>query len=202
MNTMDELLAVIENPTRRKILEALAREPHYALQLSKELGVSQPAVIKQLDLLQKSGLVTAHKEESKSGPMKTMYTTNSEFTIVVDLRNGMFNARLVMPEDNRMNEEERIEGLDKTRESISCIDVKIAELERMRSEMIRRREALISSALSAVSGWCGYKHRSLLYGLLNDPGKGLEDLSVGMNMNMNLARDLMDDIERTIRLRA
>ena len=43
MYDMDSILAVVENPTRRKILQAVVREPHYPLQLSKELGISQQA---------------------------------------------------------------------------------------------------------------------------------------------------------------
>ena len=39
--TLDGLLRVLENPTRRRIMERLARESHYPLQLSRELGVSQ-----------------------------------------------------------------------------------------------------------------------------------------------------------------
>ena len=43
MNDMDTILAIVENPTRRRILQAVVREPHYPLQLSKELGISQQA---------------------------------------------------------------------------------------------------------------------------------------------------------------
>ena len=200
MNMMNELLAMVENPTRRRIIEALTREPHYPFQLAKELGISQPAVVKHLDLLEKNGLVAAHQEDSRNGPKRTVYTTNSEFTIVVDVRNGMFTARLVLPDD-KPEKEETIEGLEEVRESISDIDEKIAELERTRSMMIRKREALISTAMNAVSNECGYGHRSLLYGLLNDPGKDLEDLSEDMRMNTKLARDMIEDIERIIRQR-
>jgi len=200
MKMMDELLAMVENPTRRRIIEALTREPHYPFQLAKELGISQPAVVKHLDLLERNGLVTAHQEDSRNGPKRTVYTTTSEFTIMVDVRNGMFTARLVVPEDGTNEEEkEKIEGLKETRECISDIDEKITELERMRSAMIRKRESLISSAISAVAEGCGYRHRSLLYGLLNDPDKDLEDLSLDMSMNMNIVREMMEEIERIIK---
>ena len=200
MDMMNELLAMVENPTRRKIIEALTREPHYPFQLAKELGISQPAVVKHLDLLERNGLVSAHQEESRNGPKRTVYTTTSEFTITVDVRNGMFAAHLVVPED-RTDEKEKIEGLKETRENISDIDEKIAELERMRSAMIRKRETLISSTISAVAEGCGYRHRSLLYGLLNDPDKDLEDLSADMSMNMNRMREMMEEIENIIHQR-
>ena len=55
MVELDALLSVIENPARRRILEALVREPHYPLQLSKELGMTQQAVIKHLKVLERAG---------------------------------------------------------------------------------------------------------------------------------------------------
>ena len=39
MDDIDILLSMVENPTRRRILESLVREPSYPLRLSKELGV-------------------------------------------------------------------------------------------------------------------------------------------------------------------
>ena len=41
MNDLDLLLSIVENPTRRRILEMLSTGPQYPLQLSKMLGVSQ-----------------------------------------------------------------------------------------------------------------------------------------------------------------
>ena len=60
MTDLDDLLSMVENPTRRRILEALVAEPRYPLQLSKELGVSQQAVMKNLTLLERHGLVMSH----------------------------------------------------------------------------------------------------------------------------------------------
>ena len=57
MMDLDILLSMVENPTRRKILESLVKEPHYPLQLSKELGISQQAVMKNLNMLEKNGMV-------------------------------------------------------------------------------------------------------------------------------------------------
>ena len=65
--TLDEMLRVLENPTRRRILERLSRESHYPLQLSKELGVSQQAVVKHLRTLQGAGLVSSTEEKSDLG---------------------------------------------------------------------------------------------------------------------------------------
>ena len=71
MMDLDILLSMVENPTRRKILESLVKEPHYPLQLSKELGISQQAVMKNLNMLEKNGMVVSYQVSSSIGPMRT-----------------------------------------------------------------------------------------------------------------------------------
>jgi len=217
MNRMNELLSMIENPTRRRILEVLAIEPHYPLQLSKELGISQPAIVKHLDQMERIGMIRGYQEESRMGPKKTLYVPNSEFTLLVDMRNGMFTVRLAQPSDSVFDgasgdvsdnlsdeqeeerkgkrEKERIEGIEEIRNNISEIDQQLREIEELRSKMIRRRESLISMMLNAVSE-STYRHRSLLYELLNEPEKDLNELSMDLSMNLERAREMIQDIER------
>ena len=134
MMDLDILLSMVENPTRRKILESLVREPHYPLQLSKELGISQQAVMKNLNMLEKNGMVMSYQVSSSIGPMRTVYEPSSEFTLVIDMRNGMFSARMIEPseEDEEGFENVKMESLKKTRQSISEIDEKIEELNKER----------------------------------------------------------------------
>ena len=195
MTDMNELLSMVENPTRRRILEALAREPHYPLQLSRELGISQPAVVKHLVMLERNGLIQGYQVESRSGPKKTMYTPKSEFTLMVDMRNGMFNARLVLPADIH-EDTEKTNDLEETRQKIMELDTRIEELEEERSRMIRQRETLISSMLGAAAEDIGYRHRSLLYEMLNEPAKDVDDLSLDLSMNAEIAKNMIEDIKR------
>ena len=147
MMDLDILLSMVENPTRRKILESLVKEPHYPLQLSKELGISQQAVMKNLNMLEKNGMVVSYQVSSSMGPMRTVYEPNSEFTLVIDMRNGMFSARMIEPskEEEEVDfNDVRMESLKKTRQTISEIDTKIEELNKERSKLIREREKVIS----------------------------------------------------------
>ena len=57
MTDIDQVLHLLQNKVRRQILERLAREPHYPMQLSELIGVSQPAVVKHLKELGKGGMV-------------------------------------------------------------------------------------------------------------------------------------------------
>ena len=52
MVDFDDAMSILENTTRREILKFLVKEPHYKLQLSEMLEVSQQAVMKHLKVLE------------------------------------------------------------------------------------------------------------------------------------------------------
>jgi len=84
--SFDEALAVLENPTRRQILRRLVKEPHYPLQLSELLDVSQQAVVKHLKVLEESEFVDSERVPSeKVGPPKKMYRVDQSFSLRLDL---------------------------------------------------------------------------------------------------------------------
>lgn len=87
------LLDVIGNPTRRRILAFLSCEPHYASQLARLLSITQPAVVKQLQLLEKEGLVKAERRpvEGEKGPNRIFYSISKEFLLVYSI--GSFSLR-------------------------------------------------------------------------------------------------------------
>ena len=202
MMDLDILLSMVENPTRRKILESLVKEPHYPLQLSKELGISQQAVMKNLNMLEKNGMVVSYQVSSSIGPMRTVYEPNSEFTLVIDMRNGMFSARMIEPskEEEEVDfDDVKMESLKKTRQTISEIDDKIEELNRERSKLIREREKVMASAMSNLNDTdCGYAHRNLMYEILNEPDRSMEQLSEDLNARPEVVKDLINDIENAL----
>jgi ArsR family transcriptional regulator len=65
LEDMGVLLDILGNDTRRRILQLLADEPRYFIQLSKDLGVSQQAVLKHLDLLEKYGFISSYSGNSE-----------------------------------------------------------------------------------------------------------------------------------------
>ena len=201
MMDLDILLSMVENPTRRKILESLVKEPHYPLQLSKELGISQQAVMKNLNMLEKNGMVVSYQVSSSMGPMRTVYEPNSEFTLVIDMRNGMFSARMIEPskEEEEGFDDVKMEGLKKTRQTISEIDKKIEELNKERSKLIREREKVIGTAMTTINdAGCGYAHRNLMYEILNEPDRTMEQLSEDLNARPDVVKDLISDIENAL----
>lgn len=204
MNDMDSILSVVENPTRRKILQAVVREPHYPLQLSKELGISQQAIVKNLNLMEREGLVTSYRESSDRGPERIFYKPSTEFSITIDMRNNMFEVRMVPIGETAKKQDPKEKTDDKTpeerkleevRAKISQIDRQIAEFDRRRAEMVRERNTLIDDFLHMEDlDNLDYEHRELLYDLLNRPNWNSEDISKKLGFNENVVSKMIDDI--------
>ena len=192
---LDVLLSMVENPTRRKILGSLVKMPRYPLQLSKELGISQQAVMKNLSVLEKNGMVVSYRESSSMGPDRIVYEPSSEFTLIIDMRNGMFSARMIEPEGEKKDVD--VDNLRNMREKINEIDTKLCQLEKEYSELIRERESILSSVISVQDG---YVRKNLAYELLNKPNRSVEQLSEDLNVRSDVIRDMIDDIEKTIKV--
>ena len=185
------ILNMISNPTRRRILESLTKEPSYPLQLSKEIGVSQQAIMKNLDLLERNGMVIGHQVSSAMGPMKVVYEPTTDFTVVIDMRRSMFSADVT---DESGSEEDVIpitETIDELRSEISRIDKEVEELERQRSALIRKRQNMISWAMSQLDdeGFTSL-HKNLMYQMLNNPDVPEADIIRKMSQRTDIERSL------------
>ena len=92
--SLDELLWVLENPTRRQILSKLTKESHYPLQLSKELNISQQSIMKHMKVLEEYGLVASKMEKSPEGPPRKLFVPAAHFSIEIYLSPDTFRAEL------------------------------------------------------------------------------------------------------------
>jgi DNA-binding transcriptional ArsR family regulator len=83
---IDVILAVLENPIRRRILKKLSTDTNYPLQLARELNVSQQAIMKHLKVLEDADFVSSVEEPSdKGGPPRKVYVPTKRFSIRIDL---------------------------------------------------------------------------------------------------------------------
>ena len=73
MKSMDKVLQIVGNETRRRILTLLSEEPHYISQIAKKLDVTQPAILKHLSLLQKAGLIESFWKKNPLGAARKYY---------------------------------------------------------------------------------------------------------------------------------
>ncbi len=143
MEDIDVLLSAIENQTRREILKRLVEGRQYALQLAKELRVSQQAIIKHLEVLERSRIIRrTGTERSDMGPPRKMYEIDKSFSIVIDVGPGIFDIRRyeIEADDSQPADGDFGENLER-------IEREIRELERRRVELLKMKEKLLKQLL-------------------------------------------------------
>lgn len=186
-------MTILENKARRTILEMLVREPHYPLQISQHLDISQQAVMKHLKVLEEAGFVESEKVKSdKGGPPKKIYSVKQSFSLRLDLGPDLFRAehrtlplggpvRLsshLPPSAKRIAE--RIGGrrkfdLGEAMELVSQLNGSLESLDAQRDALI----ALHQQVMSRVSDTVGehfdeYEERSLVHHLLEQPDRPVD----------------------------
>ena len=184
------ILNMVSNPTRRRILESLTRGPSYPLQLSKEIGVSQQAIMKNLDLLERNGMVISHQVSSTIGPMRAVYEPTTEFTVVIDMRRSLFSADVTDESEEEEDVTPFTQTIEEMRGEISRIDREVEELERQRSALIRRRQNLISWAMSQLDEGYTSLHRDLMYQMLNNPDLAESEILRRMSHRKDMEQSL------------
>ncbi len=200
MVRLDELLSVIENPARRRILEALAREPHYPLQLSRELGMSQQAVMKHLKVLEQYDLVRSYHEKSDlGGPQRKQFSPKLNFTIVVDAGPNLFTAELYSREEKE--QEPRSEGTEETdiretmmelRKKVASIDEKLDDLHRQREELIMEKEEILHEAGRLADRLEDYRLRRILYEFISQPQLDLSGIARALEVRDEMVIDTIN----------
>lgn len=139
------LISAIENNTRREILRGLILDQSYALQISRWIGVSQQAINKQLDLLEKANLIlSAGIIPSSSGAPRKIYKPTGFSTLVADYsRNFIEVKRYEIPEDRKephdpieMAPKDLMDGLMDAEEQLDSL------MER-RLELIQKKDELL-----------------------------------------------------------
>lgn len=132
--TLDDFLMVVCNPLRRKILAKIVQGKRYTLQLARELGTTQQAVMKHIKILKRYGIVGCVEEESHEGPKRKCYFPTRSFVLWISLQPNLFDEVYFVP---KLDEEEI---LDKHKKYL----VRLEEIERdVGKESLQKLQKLI-----------------------------------------------------------
>ena len=211
--TFDEMLRVLENPTRRRILERLVRESHYPLQLSKELGVSQQAVGKHLKALEECGLVASTEERSDlGGPNRRAYTARQGLMVQIDVGPGLFRAEMRPLDEDVPRPPEYAWTEDALRRAraetdprrrvqivadlIKKLNDEIDGLERRRAYLVKLKDASMQTVRGAVGDVLReYKERQVFYCLLDNSEAAPDRIAEALDLREKIVAELIRRIE-------
>lgn len=142
MNYEDILLQAFENKTRREILKRLIEGEQYAFQLSKDLRLSQQAIMKNLDLLEKLNIIECKGlEKSELGAPRKKYKIGDNVLLTIVLTQNMFEISTEKLEDDAeepggsMNLSDEIDKIDET---IEHLNKELAELISRKNSILKR----------------------------------------------------------------
>lgn len=207
--TVDDVLRILENPTRRKILERLVKESHYPLQLSRELRVSQQAVVKHLRVLEEGRLVESHEEPSDvGGPRRRAYSAKRALSVTIDVGPNLFRAgvRALGPGAGSKREFAQYEDLlsrigdtDDLRRRIRHTADLLERVSREIDEIDRRRAALVAIKDRALRVahedaerlFSDYEQRSVLYALLDEGLREASELAAHLDLRESTVQDVL-----------
>ncbi len=208
---MENLLVVVSNPTRRAILEHLAREPHYALQLAKKIDVSQQAVMKHLATLEEAGIVNTKDVPSPEGPPRRYYMLKKRFSIRIDVRPDYYDSRIqVMDHDitggdaalvKAFKDIESESDLQKRANGLSGllreIDTRLSTLEDGYDRLVALKEEIQRELHQIIAKTSpDYRAREVLYCLVDSRAKGVPEMSEILDLREKAIMDILDDMAK------
>ncbi|MCD6383036.1 MAG: ArsR family transcriptional regulator [Thermoplasmata archaeon] len=141
---LERLLTMLENPVRRRLLKKLAISPNYPLQLAKELGISQQAVMKHLKSMEEEGIVKSYIAPSDSGgPPRRLYVLEGKHTIIMDVGPNLYDERY-------LSYDVSIENLDLPKEIKGALKEVEKEVEEARKRGEGERERALTELMRKV----------------------------------------------------
>jgi ArsR family transcriptional regulator len=190
LNNIDVLLDILGNETRRKILQLLADEPRYFIQLSRDLGVSQQAVLKHLDILERNGFVTSYEEDSSfPAPKRKYFQLNMSCMLAVGITRDAVEfvfhdipkresnedieekelKSIVHQVDQLEDEQDPIEMLNQSDLILRQINSKLKETLEIETFLLRLRQKITKMAHEAIrSSFDDELHRHILYSTIGE----------------------------------
>ena len=196
-----ELLDLLGNDTRRRILESLANEPKYFIQLSKEIGVSQQAVLKHLFLLEKFGLIESFKAKSNlAAPDRKYFQLNRSVYLSIGITGNSMEIRMEnIKEPNKskvknksvtenkrkyiQRDKEITDILKKTKHNLELIEQRMEEIENEKIGLLKDKQKILQIAHQVIRESLEEDlARRILYSNLNSrDSTDIEELSEILN---------------------
>ena len=149
---LDDIISALLNSTRREILKMLTIDDSYALEMSRWLGVSQQAINKQLEMLEKAKLISsAGLVPSSEGASRKIYRPSGFSTITIDYSRNFFEIkRMGLDYSERKWETSKMDNRDLL-EDLVRINRNIDDLMAKRTELLNEKDEILESLHERVS---------------------------------------------------
>ncbi len=209
----EEVVDVIGNPVRRRIIQKLSEGPDYTLRLSNELNILQQLASKHLKVIKNAQLVDVVRQPSHRGADKKMFSLNKFYSLQIDFSPNLYNQRLIsfnnpqlwINADNYMDrledevtelreEECGIDTINPLAQIVQNIDDELESLEKRRARLLYIRNLAMNASVQALEE-LDRKKRQIIHYVINQGSASIEGISRHMQLREQIIKDLVDDLE-------
>jgi predicted transcriptional regulator len=212
---IDQMLKIVENPVRRKIIKRLSQEPSYPLELAKEIGEAQQLVTSHLAKLEEMGIVGSDITVSPLGPNRKLFFLKQSASLSLSFGPHLFNEQFLnfgaLPAEisNQANDfMKRISEIAKgTNESkiepfsslLQDIDAKLGELDGEKAVLLFIRNLAMKHATKELENQQKtHDERRILHYILDERSEDIENISKALNLKESLVRMMLEKLREDI----
>ena len=209
----EQVVDVIGNPVRRRIIQKLSEGPDYTLRLSNELNIHQQLASKHLKVIRNAQLVDVVRQPSDKGADKNMFSLNKFYSLQIDFSPNLYNQRLIsfnnpqlwITADNYMDkledqvmeltdEECGVDSINPLSTIVTSIDDELESLEKRRARLLYIRNLAMNARVTALEE-LDRKKRQIIHYVLNMGSASIDAISRHMQLREQTIKDLVDDLE-------
>ena len=145
-----ELLDILGNENRRRILQLLSFRPFYFNEMAKRLDVGPKAIIDHLEMLERAGLVECYQEQGR----RKYFRIARKTVLEVALSPHSYGVRAYLSEDTPGAEKPDLaQDLKNLKEELSTLEQKRLELRRLLEQIESREMEIKRMACQAAQSY-------------------------------------------------
>jgi predicted transcriptional regulator len=208
----DEFFDMMGNEVRRKIINFLARGPKSINELNQFIDVSRQAILKQLNELEKLGIIQAreaNERPKKTGPAPYEYSLKKVFTVHYDIGSVGGNPYIVrmeiaptadIPQEHPdlstvISLKEEFEKINQVNDDLENLSTEYQEKYSQKIQSQRHIQEFIRDRIDAV------EEQNVLQLLLVNPKKAVqgfsgEEISDALNMRKEFVDLVLENLVR------
>ena len=213
---LDQILSVVENPIRRRIIKRLSQTPGYPLELSKELGMGQQLIAAHLGIMEKNGIIGSSLERSPVGPSRRVYFLIKSACLSVGFGPHLYSEQLnsfdTLP--SNIPEESgklvaRIGKIKKSKEQaskmislsdfISEVDEKLNNVEAEKAILLYIRNLAMKHAAETMEETeKTHDEKRVLHYILDEQNRNVENIAITLNLREAVVRDILQILRKEL----
>lgn len=186
-----ELLDILGNENRRRILQLLSLRPFYFNEIAKRLDVGPKAVIDHLDMLERAGLVECYTVTGR----RKYFRLSSNLVLEVALSPHSFGVRTYGSNSRPPAAENKPVDLAELQKQLALLEARRLELRKLMVEAVRQELTVKGRVAEAIMDYAeNDAEGEVLLALLSGPSE-VESLSCRLRVPKPMVEDCLHRLE-------